>query len=212
MTKDTDRRIRRTQQLLRAGLFQLIQEKGYERLSVQNIIDRANIGRATFYTHFDNKEDLLLSGFDLLKQSLRQDRRARLTSGVAIEEQAFGFSHDLLCHISEHRHLFTAMVGKTSGMTVQNALRKLILDLVKDDLELICSERESRNCAIEAAEFITGGLLDLILWWLSKREQLSAGDINVLFRRFAIPLTRVACAPPQQERERLDSSNKDAIP
>ncbi len=49
----------RTQQLLRGALFSLIQERGFEALSVQDIIDRANVGRATFYSHFDNKQDLL---------------------------------------------------------------------------------------------------------------------------------------------------------
>jgi AcrR family transcriptional regulator len=51
-----DRRVRRTQRLLREALLALIQEKGFEALSVQEIIDRTNVGRATFYAHFDNKE------------------------------------------------------------------------------------------------------------------------------------------------------------
>jgi len=59
MAKKADRRIERTQQLLRGALFSLIQERGFEALSVQDIIDRANVGRATFYSHFDNKQDLL---------------------------------------------------------------------------------------------------------------------------------------------------------
>lgn len=67
MASNKDRRVQRTQQLLREALFALIQEKGFEKLSVQDIIDRANVGRATFYAHFDNKEDLLLSGFDALR-------------------------------------------------------------------------------------------------------------------------------------------------
>ena len=56
-----DRRVERTQLLL-AALVSLIEEKGFEALTVQDIIDRANLGRATFYAHFDNKEDLFVSG------------------------------------------------------------------------------------------------------------------------------------------------------
>ena len=62
VAKAPDRRVLRTQQLLQTALISLIQEKGFEALSVQDIIDRANVGRATFYAHFDNKEDLLVSG------------------------------------------------------------------------------------------------------------------------------------------------------
>jgi AcrR family transcriptional regulator len=58
VTKKIDRRVQRTQQLVRSAMLSLIQEKGFETLTVQEIIDRANIGRATFYAHFDGKDDL----------------------------------------------------------------------------------------------------------------------------------------------------------
>src|SRR5215203_5096896 len=44
----TDRRVRRTRQLLRSALLSLIIEKGYERITVQDILDRADVGRSTF--------------------------------------------------------------------------------------------------------------------------------------------------------------------
>ena len=58
MAARKDRRIERTQQLIRAAFRSLLEEKGYETLTVQEIIDRANVGRATFYAHFDNKDCL----------------------------------------------------------------------------------------------------------------------------------------------------------
>jgi AcrR family transcriptional regulator len=70
-----DRRVHRTEQLLRTALVSLIEEKGFETLTVQDIIDRANVGRATFYAHFDNKEDLLVSGFDGLRTALKELQR-----------------------------------------------------------------------------------------------------------------------------------------
>src|SRR5436190_13555719 len=75
-----DRRVQRTRQLLHAALMSLIQEKGFESLSVQDIIDRANVGRATFYAHFDSKEDLLASGIEGLRTSLRERQREALSA------------------------------------------------------------------------------------------------------------------------------------
>jgi AcrR family transcriptional regulator len=199
MTKNEDRRVRRTQQLLRAALFALIQEKGFERLSVQDIIDRANVGRATFYAHFDNKDDLLLSGFDTLRDSLRERQREALSIRTSVDGQAFAFSHDMLAHINEHRHLFKAMAGKRSGAAVQNVLRKLVIDLVRDDLKAMIEGVERHRAVTDAvAEFIAGGLFGLLVWWLGGKNRLSVEDLNTLFRRFAIPAAKAALLPSQQ--------------
>src|SRR5689334_24059575 len=62
-----DRRVRRTRRLLREALLALVAEKGYDRVTVQDVLDRADVGRATFYAHFRDKDDLLVSGFDELR-------------------------------------------------------------------------------------------------------------------------------------------------
>jgi AcrR family transcriptional regulator len=133
VAKRWDRRVQRTQQLLRKALFALIQEKGFESLSVQDIIDRADVGRATFYAHFDSKEDLLLSGFEDLRALLKDRQRQALSHGTSVEERIFGFSQEMLAHVNEHRHLFQDMVGKRSGAMIQSVFHKLLVDLLRDD-------------------------------------------------------------------------------
>lgn len=124
--KRRDRRIERTQQLLRGALRSLIQEKGFEALTVQEIIDRANIGRATFYSHFDNKDDLLASGFEDLRASLKTRQRDAFSRGHTIEDRVFGFSQEVFAHTNEYREAFRAMVGQRSGAVVQRLLHKLL--------------------------------------------------------------------------------------
>ena len=55
-TKAPDRRVQRTRKLLQDALMALILEKGYEAVTIQDIIDRANVGRSTFYAHFLDKQ------------------------------------------------------------------------------------------------------------------------------------------------------------
>ena len=57
-----DRRVRKTRRALSRALIELVLEKGYEDVSVQDILDRADIGRSTFYAHFESKEMLLVNG------------------------------------------------------------------------------------------------------------------------------------------------------
>ena len=63
-TKNSDRRVNRTRKSLQEALAGLILNKGYDKITVQDIIDRANVGRSTFYAHFQDIDDLLLSQFD----------------------------------------------------------------------------------------------------------------------------------------------------
>ena len=71
----TDRRIQRTRQALRNALLQLVKEKGYDSILVEEITQRANLGRATFYLHYKDKEDLLV---DVFSEIAKEKSRALL--------------------------------------------------------------------------------------------------------------------------------------
>jgi AcrR family transcriptional regulator len=97
-------------------------------LTVQEIIDRKNVvGRATFYSHFDNKDDRLVSGFEDLRASLKVRQRDAFSRGYTIEDRVFGFSHEVFAHTNEYREAFRAMVGQRSGAIVQRLLHKLLV-------------------------------------------------------------------------------------
>lgn len=191
MAKKQDRRVQRTQQLLRGALFSLIQEKGFEALSVQDIIDRANVGRATFYAHFDNKEDLLVSGFDGLKASLKERQRGAHSRVRNIDDRVLAFSHELFAHTDEHRNVFRAMVGKRSGAAIQQLLHKMVVDLVREDVKAMATS--DRAIPTEAlVQFIAGGLFGLLMCWLDGKMRLSVEEVDALCRRLAIPAVKAA--------------------
>ena len=193
MPRREDRRVQRTQQLLRGALLSLIQEKGFEALTVQDIIDRANVGRATFYAHFDNKDDLLISGFEGLRTSLKERQREALSRGGGVDERVFAFSYELFAHANDHRDVFRAMVGKQSGATVQRLLHKLLVDLVRDDVKTTVARAESTAVPAEAlVQFIAGALFGLLMWWIDGKMRLSVAEVNALFRKLAIPALKAA--------------------
>ena len=187
MAKKQDRRVRRTHQLLRRALFELIQEKGFEALSVQNIIDRANVGRATFYAHFDNKEDLLVSGFEDLRTALKERQREALSRGRGPEERVLAFSQEMFTHAEEHRVLFRAMVGRKSGAVVQRMIHRLLVELVREEVKAMKSGDDAKTIPAEAqVQFVAGGFFGLLMWWMDGPMRLSVADVNALFRRLAL--------------------------
>jgi AcrR family transcriptional regulator len=181
MARREDRRVQRTQQLLRGALFSLIQEKGFEGLAVQEIIDRANVGRATFYAHFDNKEDLLVSGFDGLRASLKQRQRNALSKAGNVDDRVLAFSREMFAHANEHRQVFQAMVGKRSGAVVQQMLHRVLVDLVREEVK---SE--------PLVQFVAGAFFGLLMWWMDGKMRMSVDEIDSLFRRLAIPALKAA--------------------
>lgn len=58
-----DRRVTRTRSALRQAFRDLVEEKGYEAVTIEDITEQANLGRTTFYLHYHDKEDLLLEDF-----------------------------------------------------------------------------------------------------------------------------------------------------
>jgi AcrR family transcriptional regulator len=185
--KAPDRRVQRTQQLLQTALISLIQEKGYEALSVQDIIDRANVGRATFYAHFDNKEDLLVSRLEGLRASLQARQRQALSQTTRAEDRLFAYSRDMFVHVNEHRSVFRSMVGKRSGAVIQHLFHKMLVELVREDVKAVAAHKAAGVTHDAVVQLIAGGLFGLVLWWVDGPMKVPVDEVDALFRRLAMP-------------------------
>jgi AcrR family transcriptional regulator len=188
-----DRRVERTQQLIQRAFRSLLEEKGFEALTVQQIIDRANVGRATFYAHYENKDELFASGFEELRASLKALQRKPLLREGSVEERVFAFSHEMFAHANEYRAVFRAMIGKQSGTVVQRVLHKLLVELVREEVKAMTVRRETSALLADAvAQYIAGGLFGSLIWWLDGKPQLSVAEVDALFRKLAIPALKAA--------------------
>ena len=109
-----DRRVRRTRGRLRRALLELTLERGYGGVTVQDVLERADVARATFYAHYRDKDDLLLSGFDELREQLRGHLRAHEEG-----ERDGGGLLGLFEHVGSNRALWQALTGRRGGMAAR---------------------------------------------------------------------------------------------
>lgn len=187
MTEEkTDKRVRRTRQALQGALLELMVELGYERMSVQQILERADVGRATFYLHFRSKEDLLRSCLELLREHLEEGWQGAAEDHAG-ERSPLAFSLAYFRHVDSHRKLYRAIVGRESGVIVERQMRRLLADLARKDLH--SSDRRGRpGIAVDlATQYVTGAVLAVVTWWLDRRIKLSAEEVDRIFRQMTIP-------------------------
>jgi AcrR family transcriptional regulator len=193
----TDRRVRRTRELLRGALLSLIMEKGYERITVQDILDRADVGRSTFYAHYRDKEALLLAGFD--------DIRSALTVESEAAEKATGSSREFLQpmlavfqHVEGHRQFWQPLSRKGGADLIIRILRENVDDLVRAHFHAQFPQWKGDPMQFEATmQFVAGACMRLLTWWLDNDDvAYSAEDIHSTFRRLASQGVRRFLATP----------------
>jgi AcrR family transcriptional regulator len=149
---ELDRRVRRTRRTLHEALVELVLERGYDRITVQDILDRADVGRSTFYAHFRDKEALLLTSFDDMREQLRAEIDAAPDRPATL----------LFEHAYAHQRVYRALCGRQGGTLVYEHLHGLIGELLREQMA-----GSTGGLPVEVvAEFHTSGILGLMVWWI----------------------------------------------
>ena len=183
MTVETplDRRAVRTRGLLLDALRELMSERGFERLTTQNIIDRAGVGRATFYAHFENKEELLAASVGRLRDWLGAMRERTPT-------QPFAFMLPFFDHVSSHGALYRTTFERESEVSVERLIRAMMRDLVRAELVAQRTAKQD-DAAIElATQFVVSTFWSVTVWWMGGAGgQRTPAEVNAIFLRLAQP-------------------------
>jgi len=174
-----DNRIRRTRNRLGAALIALMQEKPFDQLTVQEVLDRAVVGRSTFYVHYRDKDDLFLSEVEeaLEMWTTALSRRGEKSHRVAPVAEFF-------THVAEARKLYRAFVD--SGRI--HAFFDLAEGYFARGIEqrLRQSNRVSSELTPELgarSRGLAGSLLSLLKWWIDRGAKESPQSMDEMFHR-----------------------------
>lgn len=177
-----DRRSKRTQQLIGDALVELMLEKQYSVITVQDILDRANVGRSTFYTHYTDKEDLLISQ---IAQVIDQ-----LHFNTDSDGQSAGLlpSLEFFRHIKEQQRLIHAFVWGRGGGLLMHDFQVKVSEMVAERLEQhLKPDAVLTMPRMVIANFIVSTLVMLILWWIDDGMRHTPEEMDAMFRQLVFP-------------------------
>lgn len=176
MTKP-DRRPQRTREALQQALIALIQERGYDAVTIQEIAERAHVGRTTFYLHYADKDALLMSCHETIVRVVHQGPRYPPTREALLAPAP----PPGLVAAYEQLAAMRAVVAPLFQAKESGALLRRLRDwLALDILTTIQGAFPGRVSALPLdllATSLAGAQLSLAHWWLEQRRAESPADL-----------------------------------
>lgn len=206
-----DRRVQKTRKLLQNALIELVAEKGYESVTVGEILDKANVGRSTFYAHFQDKDQLLHSILDRLDELFEQHEKQVLdaTKNVANTDNTdltldLSPTLSLFQFVGQNHRFFKAMLGKRSygiftkpiydyvfahvhGVFTKPIHGDVFAHLHEPFKTLVSHEKYGSLESEIAAHYFVGAFMGILVWWVEKDMPCTAEEIDSLLEQLVMP-------------------------
>lgn len=169
MTK-ADRRVQRTRQLLQKALIELMQECGYDAITIQDIVDRANVGRTTFYLHYHDKDDLFMSCHDAIVSEFAVGSHVPRSRADLLSPNAPTGMIAAIEHLETARALLYPILHGKDGHLLLRRIRAGIAQDLEASLRAAFVEAESSIPIDLLATYLAGAQIALVHWWMEKRQ------------------------------------------
>jgi AcrR family transcriptional regulator len=175
----TDRRVLRTRDILGDALVALMHEKKFDDITVQQVLDRAGVGRATFYAHYRDKEDLFMSDvedfFALFSSALkRHNANPRRLAPVC----------EFFSHVREAREFYASVKAAGKVNDVQALGRGFFARSIEERLQAAGVQADPVQLAAQA-NALAGSMFSLLDWWIDKGMKGDPKELDDLFHRMA---------------------------
>ena len=181
-----DRRSQRTQQTLMDALIALLAVKHYDEISVNDIIDRANVGRSTFYAHYQGKDDLLKSGFERVLDMLIH----HISFGEADQDLRLD-AIQLFRHAQGHYDLYRTLVwGSGFDLLTKDGHAALSAKFQENFTQLLSGKPEPSIPLAVLSYSMAGTLLILLKWWLDNKMPYSPEYMDEIFQQLVMSSAR----------------------
>jgi AcrR family transcriptional regulator len=174
-----DRRARRTRDALGDALVELMHQRPFRRITVQDVLDRAGVGRSTFYTHYRDKDDLFLSDVEDFWEMVSSmlERTGEDSNRVAPVRELF-------THVAEAKVFRESLVASGKVHDVMELGQGQFARAIEQRLTKLSSAQPARPGQFAAvAHALSGALFALLGWWIDHGMRVSAAEMDNTFHR-----------------------------
>ena len=182
MTK-TDRRVQRTRELLQKALIELISERGNNAITIQDIVDRANVGRTTFYLHYNSKDELLMNCHEAIVREFHFGPLHPLSREELLSPEAPPGMTSAYRHLEDARALLYSIFQGKDGLLILRRIRDWSAQEIEANLRAAFAEAESTIRFDVLANYLAGAHIALVQWWLEKRQSYTPENLAQTFHR-----------------------------
>lgn len=185
-----DRRQQKTRAAIFSAFSALLAEKPYSKITVQEIIDAANVGRTTFYAHFETRDDLLQELcrelFDHIVDSAMDCSHTHgLYSNASAPRSVF--CH-LLQHLQENDKNILGLLSCESSEIFLRYFKDSLNGLVQTQLV-----QQDRTCNTHIPQdflinHISGSFVEMVLWWIRGRMRQTPEELDRYFQAVIQPI------------------------
>lgn len=174
-----NRRVLNTRNALGDALIELMREKPFEEIIVQQVLDRASVSRATFYTHYSDKADLLMGDVDDFWEMMSTllSRHKEVSNRIAPVRE-------LLAHVAGEQKLHAAMLasGKLRDV-IELGEAHFVRGIERRFSELPCISQIPPQQRTLLAHMFASALFATLIWWLQHDKKISAAEVDDLYHR-----------------------------
>lgn len=186
-----DRRVQRTKRDIYDAFFELLHSTPYTQVTIKQIIERAGYSRATFYTHYQKKQDLLEDIIQLLFTELKKAYRIPYRGKTLIDTQDFiDEPIFVLEHLVQYKRYYQGLLSTNIQIDFRQRVITEILQLYKDDFTF--SEQPVENELMK--HYAAYGIINLILDWVAADFPIEMSDFSqylICALRFPVEIVQV---------------------
>jgi AcrR family transcriptional regulator len=182
--KKEDRRNTRTRQALHLALLELVKEKGYEGVTIEEITARANLGRTTFYLHYQDKEELLLENLEQHLTALVDGINKRSLILWFHESQDY-LVKSIFATVKENSDIFSLIIREQSNKVYDRFRGIMARVATKMIAESPRAEIQTSQLPIPVdyiIDYFSGAMWASIVWWARADFVQSADAMTERFR------------------------------